>query len=270
LYHKTLFARNTFGNVTSVEEQVTDPGQTRRLEIPTYDDRQIFPREVVNSLGHVTTLAHDQARGLLIQEIDPNGDITRHGYDLFGRHKYTRAPEGEVELQYDAPSTFPAGGTEFQRLVVTTIPHGGATSRVFLDGQGRARVSETSGFGGATILTENSYDWAGRLKTAARPHLAGDQTQGVEKFTYDLRGRLVIRVFADGTWVNYFNATRNTLKVTGATFASLTDAFGDWKATELSASTKRVLANTFDFKHEHTSVTDPSANPLTTVDAAGT
>ena len=169
-----------------------------------FDNHQLFPEQVTNSLGQVSRVRYEATTGQLLLSVDPNGLVTQLGYDAFGRLLQSVSPGGTQTRSYHAVVP-PTDGPFDVRSVVRVIADSstGAHSEQDLDAFGRQVRTATLGLDGKTVQTEQAYTLAGLLNRATRPHLPGDFSQGETDYTYDARQRLAAVTAADRSVTRY-------------------------------------------------------------------
>jgi len=144
--------------------------------------------------------------GLACAVTDPNGQVTTHRFDAFGRTTESTGPNGTASavLYHDADR-----GTANQRIEVrvrwdvTGDPDpaadpGAITQVSYYDGLGRT-LRETRPGRGADIATRHiGYDAAGRVAQVSRWDYGGGAVHPTQ-FTYDALGRTIAETLPDGT-----------------------------------------------------------------------
>lgn len=203
---RSTYTRDDFGNVTRIVEDV-GTGEAARITNLTYDADNIFPRTVTNAKGHTSQLSFDSKYGQVATVVDPNGIATQRSYDAFGKVSETRGPGGTSVFDYAsllATSLQTEAGTSYPRLQLTVVSTGvegstGGRSQQQFDNYGRVVRSETVGFNGAAVISEQAYDARGRVVGATLPHLAGVLAPSTA-YQYDYLDRVTQVKHSDGTF----------------------------------------------------------------------
>jgi RHS repeat-associated protein len=213
-WHRKSFGRNAFGNPEQIIEEVLtgDPARPTTIE---YDEDQIFPWKVTNSLAQTTQVSFEPGFGNPATVIDPNYRIVQHTYDGMGLLTETRDPTGLTVRGYSPSSALQrdtAAGPIYPRIQVTSdrqgvdgTPTGGTLVEV--DHLGRPVLIQSKGFGGTDIIQEQAYDFAGRLVGETLPHTLDATEVPVERYRYDGLHRLTDVQHADGSSVKYQHAS---------------------------------------------------------------
>jgi RHS repeat-associated protein len=183
----TSFAYDARGNLLTTTQTSTSDGSRRDAYF--YDTRGL-PYLHIDAVGNRRQYTLDPARGTMLREIDPNGIATTHSLDGFGRLTAVVGPQTTTTISYDLPE--PSWNAIDGAIRVTTATAGGDSDAQVFDSVGRAVQSRRSGLLGTTIVQEASYDWGDRIVSESRPHLPGDSTQGLIRYTYDTLGRLLL------------------------------------------------------------------------------
>lgn len=185
------------GRIVSVAQNGFGPYSTRY-------DRRGMPVEFVDPEGNVTAVGRDAA-GRPISLTRPDGAVTRYSYDERGRLASTTLPTGDIyRFEHDADG----------RLVEQRDPTG-ATYRYRYDGCGRIVETDKPGQGRATW----TYDLCGRV-VAVR-----DRLWGLRRFSYDAAGQLVAATNALG------GVTRYTYDPLGRAVEITHPGGGTWRRT---------------------------------------
>ncbi|HXU00160.1 MAG TPA: toxin TcdB middle/N-terminal domain-containing protein, partial [Polyangia bacterium] len=134
-----------------------------------------FPVKRTNPMGHVEYSAYDPVKGGLLQKTDPNGLSVCYQYDDFGRLTAETARCGSdgpitTTTEYFLTSTADPANT---KMVTVTRPATGATSWTYVDGLSRLVRELGRSFDGGLVETTTTFDNAGRVAFASKPHPAG-------------------------------------------------------------------------------------------------
>ncbi len=257
LSRRISLGRDGFGNVEFVRLAAADePGQVQLLSA-VYDPRGRYPIAFTNALGQPTERRYDARHGALSRSIDPNGRVHTWDYDGFGRLQQHTSPSSETNVSYQAAS-FDSSGMlpvhAVQRIV--TSEDGQGTTEVDVDAFGRVVRSIVPGYQGARVVQEHEYgylDDAGAIARHARPHLAGNTTQGIVENEFDVMGRIVREAYPDNTSAAYLYATH----------ANVVGGKSSWFASSNAVQAQmRVDAR----GHADSRVFDVRGNPIANID----
>ena len=205
--------RDEFGNVEFVRLTAADELGTALLLSIEYDARGRYAEVITNALGQPTQVRYDARHGALSGSTDPNLKVNTWDYDGFGRLQLHTSPFSQTTVSYqtagfDSTGMLPVRAV--QRIVATEDGQG--TTEVDLDAFGRVVRSITPGYQGARVVQEHEYDYLdddpGSISRHARPHLAGNSSQGIVEHQFDALGRIVREAYPDNTAVSYLYATR--------------------------------------------------------------
>ncbi len=213
-WHRKSFGRNAFGNPEQILEEVRtgDPARPTTIE---YDEDQIFPWKITNSLAQTTQVSFDPGFGKPATVIDLNHRVVQHTYDGIGLLTETHDPTGVTVRSYSPSSTLQrdtAAGPSYPRIQVTSdrqgvdgTPTGGTVAEV--DHLGRPVRIQSKGFGGTDVIQERAYDFAGRMVAETLPYTPGTADVPVEHYRYDGLYRLTDVRHADGSGMRYEHAS---------------------------------------------------------------
>jgi hypothetical protein len=207
-----------FRNVSAVvlegswpdEDAITVSGE-RRTTIE-YDSRSHFPEHVRQHLvgsSLVTDLKVDPRDGRVITRVDATGVGQRQMFDGFGRALLAEDATDTVRTLILNPDAGSPAAAQVQ--VSTESMTTGDLSIQRIDSLGRVVQTERTGLAGKRVFQEFTYLVDDLPAAIARPHLAGDSSQGVVEYIYDDRFRLVEQAFPDGNSVRRSYASASNL-----------------------------------------------------------
>jgi RHS repeat-associated protein len=198
----------------------------------TYDTSRSFLLAERNPAGHTLTRTYygvngrpvaGGAFGLLESTTDPNGAVTRYGYDSASRI---------VRLDYAdrswrASNYLYTGDPTRQHVRVETSE--GVVFRSFYDGLGRVRREDHTGAEGHTVEKRSAYDARGFLASVAAPSFDTDPRSRLKRYEYDALGRITKISMPDGTTSTtcYEPGTIHSLGATGDLRREVHDARGN-------------------------------------------
>ena len=203
--------------------EVSAAGLETRTSSVKYDNKNRFIIKKTNSLGQFTEATYDEALGVVKTSKDINGLVSTFTYDAFGRQTETLVPDGTHSVNTMAWCNGTPSGALYYSQTVTT---GSPTVKTYFDFLGRTIKSETTGFDGRIIVTDQIYNNLGQKYKSSEPYFQGD-TKLWSTNTYDIYGRLVqtqapnstVTISYSGKTVTTANAT--TGQTTSKTMNSL-------------------------------------------------
>jgi RHS repeat-associated protein len=193
--------RDAFGNVRLLTRE--DGFGEQRVECTTFDVEGIFPYAHTNAAGHTSYFRFDKRLGELEVLVDPNGLITKWGYDGFGRLTTEVQPDGKATTYELTRSKDGGPQKDAWNLKLRTVTLGLQDDTVELDPLGRPVRWWTQGIQVGPqpperIMQEVVFDALGE-KIERRSVPAGELTPP-QKIVYD--------------WVFYDRMGRVTKRVT--------------------------------------------------------
>lgn len=205
LARKTAYVYDANGNLTKATRTKTGTSRAEAVEFAYNDDDVLTRRTVENGDQDLTTSWKVDERGLILEEVDPRGNVsgadaagftTHYRYDAAGRLVETKSPEVKVE-KYGAEAK-------------TARP----TMRFGYDTTGN-RTHEVDESGD---VTTSAYDRLGRLLSITGfPYQqpGGQSLTPVEKFEYNPAGQVTKYTDERGsTWSTEYDALGNRVRVT--------------------------------------------------------
>ncbi|WP_223879378.1 SpvB/TcaC N-terminal domain-containing protein [Chitinimonas arctica] len=198
----TTFDRsgNAYGLVTRKSQTWRDPvsntDRSRTLEATQYDTKGRFAETVKNALGHAEKQAFDPRTGKQTGLTDANQLVTLWIVDGFGRQRVERHPDGTETRSYLKQCN---GGCPISNAtqVAITEHYKGADriavpTLVYSDSAGHVLRTQTWGFGGDVIVTDNRYDSRGRLQQSDQPTYLGNVAKLASRYVYDDLDRVTL------------------------------------------------------------------------------
>ncbi|MBI3712208.1 MAG: hypothetical protein HY253_04485 [Burkholderiales bacterium] len=198
---------NSFGLVDKKTESWTDPDSgavKSRVTSMTYDGRGRFASTVTNALSHSESHDYDSGTGAHTRLTGPNGLTTTWSINAFGQvTKELRADGNETRLYVkDCQASCPMGAKivkiseQFNGANRTSVPQ-----LAFLDQAGHILRTQTYGYDGKVIVTDQSYDALGRPETVYHPRFATDTAYQATHTQYDYLDRIAVstQYDTDGT-----------------------------------------------------------------------
>lgn len=184
------YSYDTFGNCTG--ETVSGSGQTRTTSVSWSSDGR-FPVTSTDELGLVTTLAYDDATGVLLSSLTAEGSTT-YTYDSFGRQTSSTDPLGDVRT---TSMEYVNGISGLKYSVTETCTHQSPVT-TWYNAYGQPLYSMTIGFGDHKVFTAMKYDMDGSKKLVSEPFFANSLSDAMSRtftsqnatlYTYDEYGR---------------------------------------------------------------------------------
>jgi RHS repeat-associated protein len=197
--------RTPTGNVESVSLE-DSLGEVRNVTV-AHDVADRFPITITDGLQHVSQVRVDANTGQISTAADPNGIVEQWAYDGFGRLGTHVGPGIQEQIDYqEAGPDFSGPIRTVAHTRVEVTRQGGPRTQRDLDSFGRVVRTSTTGFGGE-VIQEFEYNASGNLGRQSRPHLGGDESQGIVNFFYDKRLRLITQVDPDNRSVTHSYGT---------------------------------------------------------------
>ncbi|HXI98942.1 MAG TPA: RHS repeat-associated core domain-containing protein [Gemmatimonadaceae bacterium] len=184
MYRYTLFDRNTFGLIRSVQE--SDRAGNTRETVSFYDDDAVNPVAIRNALGQVTTIIRHPGYGLPVCIVDPNGAATVTHYDGFGRTTFVLGPDGRSVSTAYQESSWAIGS-----YGVTQTGSDGQTTGTVYDRLDRPVREYDLNPDGRMGYSDRTYNSVGNLRSRSMPAFIGTSPAGVARIDYDNLGRVI-------------------------------------------------------------------------------
>ncbi len=236
---------NDFGQATT--KKITGAGlAAARNSTMTYSGNGRFVTETANVLGQVEKLEDFDLRWGKPQQVTSiGGKIARAKYDGFGRLIESSSEDitsGTTHaLNKVHKSTVTYAWADWPYLyTVTSVSPGNPTVKEYFDLFERSVKKEVTGFAGATVTTEVTYDGRGRVATSKSPHYSGGLFVTTTN-TYDDQNRLTTVELSGITGSSSMQYIPNTSN--GEFTVKATDAAGKVtkKVTDATGKTVKVI-----------------------------
>lgn len=194
LQHRTQFAYNTYGNLTTLTQSAVSGGPASRQTTFDYDSHHQSPTtETVVMTGSgesnlVVSRTWDHLLGVELTRTGVDGLTTSWQYDVFGRLTREDRPDGtHTQLAYATCGTCFAQHSQFR---ITATGSDGSEMISLRDRYGRAVGAQWKVATGDTARRELRLDEFGRVELESMPYLTGNPVYWIEH-GYDLIGRQV-------------------------------------------------------------------------------
>lgn len=199
----TTYERDAFGNTTAA--LVSDAlGETRSTQFE-YDARGRFLIEVTNARGHVTRMHWHEALGVPQLVSDPNDVVQLVDVDGFGRPTGVRVFAGLLARGDDVSIEYLP---DLQGMAIRTRVLGHGERSVLHDRLARPIAERWLGPEGLEREQLVRFDALGRVAATTLPSFVGEPSPGQDAWTYDVRGRPLEHLRADGALERWFYAGR--------------------------------------------------------------
>lgn len=271
---RTAYTYNQFGSKLTTAVSSPATGQAaitaRTVSSITYDENGIRPLTSTNALGQVLNLEYD-TNSQLTSVLNLNGLYTTYSYDGFRRKSAEHRPDGtKTEWSYQHCDTV-QGCPANAKFVVTTTPKAtdgsinGAWVKTYHDSFERPVRTETQGFDGVTVITQDTeYDALGRVARTSKPYYPS-QTKQWTTYTYDVLGRTVATTAPDGAQVSIAYNGLSTVTTNALSQTQSTVSNGRGQTVQVTDTQGNVLAYQYDAQGNLTKTTDPKGNVVTMV-----
>jgi len=193
-----------------VQQTVEAPGVAPRTTNYYYDKDDVFVTQVINAMGHVSSVLMHAGFGepLLVQ--DANGVTSTSKYDGFGRLLSVDSPT-DMDLSVSYGVNIDKAGMPIG-LTISQMTTDGSQNTVLGDEDGRATKSMATGFHGENLYTATYYNLYGH---PVMQRLPGSGVPSANRIlaTYDTLGRIRSTTAPDNvkTTYNYLPHQQSTI-----------------------------------------------------------
>lgn len=285
LYHRTTYAYDEFGYVSSMTEQVRPNGATDFVSRTTNIKNQYINGNLVetrtNPLSFTETTHYEPKFAQRSKYIDFNGLVTESFFDETGRTKRVVAPSGSTFYEYrfcEICFEF----SNYEKYYVNRKTDGSAAERMFFDVHDREVGTRVKSLDGQYIYTFKNYDRRGNEESYAVPFFDGSSIELVSS-EFDLLDRTLQMNYPDGTRTAFIydttgpNSTRQTNQQNQTKFINRNPlgwitrvrdpkssldfkytAFGDLSFTEVNDQASTQVYIEYDLLGRRTSLNDPN------------
>ncbi|MDD4490621.1 MAG: FG-GAP-like repeat-containing protein, partial [Paludibacter sp.] len=281
---------NAFGQAQTIEVKAKDADgfERTRSSSMTYTSsgtsKGRFVTSKTNVLGETTTYDWDETRGLL-NSGTTKGKTTYYTYDVFGRLKETKYPDGnrKVEVLQWAGGGGPTGAVYYSYAQAS----GSAPVTSWFDALGREIQKDTYGLNDRKISVSTEYYTSGankgRLYRVSEPYFEGDTKIWAETYSvYDAYGRPTTVQTPMGNITTAYNglsttettpeATKTTTLnnsgfVVSSTVNEKTDSYTFYPSGLTKTATPQggqALSMEYNLQGKRTKLTDPDAGVIET------
>jgi RHS repeat-associated protein len=204
-FSQVEYRQDIYGNPVEYHDAAGNAPWTASYDAQTHT----LPVEIMNPLGHATRYEWDLRYGSKTAVADANLNVTRYGYDPFGREVSISYPDqGQVLREYYDCSEPACTDARVPRLVVQKRlerqnEQHFISRHDYFDGLGRNIQTVTSGENGRPIVSKAHYDAMGRKHLSEGPFFSAQigypaatpESSPYRKTEFDYRGR-PIRIHA--------------------------------------------------------------------------
>jgi RHS repeat-associated protein len=189
--YTTSYSYDSYGNVVTI----TDPrGKTTTIN---YDASSgMFPNVTTNAITHTITRTFYPETGNVHTETDPNNQTTTFTYDHFNRPETVTYPDTSQKIYTYHIKAPDVPGYHWTKIETTGSP----VVTVYIDNFGRNTEEQISATGLPTIVSNTTYDNAGRVPSTSQPHYLNQSYYSTTNHYDSLRGYLNRQDNPDGTY----------------------------------------------------------------------
>ena len=184
------YTYDAFGNLTQTKVTGNNgwSGAESRITTATYDAKGRFAINSTNQMGHTASNQYNQLLGVKTSFTSNNGFIYNFEYDAFGRLTKETSPDGLITSHV---LSFASGGSvpQYAKYYVSTKSSMEPESIEYYDALDRLIRTESSGFDGTKIFTDDVYDAKGYITQSSFPYYA-NQSPVYKTMLYDDLGRV--------------------------------------------------------------------------------
>ena len=253
-------------NAVGLVEDLTDSGADISAVVTRFEYDPLLRWETKRTIAYgnasysrsVTTKPHPvSGKPMLVQDI--NGLKSRWKYDAFGRVIAQRKPDGTfVQTEY---RSYTDG---YAAYYVHNRGSDGAESRVYFDKSGRKIHERKTGSDGRAVYQDYLYDTQGRLVQTSQPYLGGIQAYWNQTLQFDVLGRPVQALAANGAYsdVERLGRLQRTTNSKGYPKEEKKDGFGRTVSiTEYKDGVPVVLEYKYDVDGNVRKTVDTTVSP---------
>ena len=182
---------DSYGNVILQVDSLGNVAQT------SYDVSGTYPRQVINSLGHISRFTYDRFGNVVTEE--KNGIMTSYEYDLFGRIAKEIKPY-DTSLSPTKEYIYSFDGIAPEQIEVESKLTSNKTADITYVYDGFGKVVQLLSDTEDDVIVKNlNYDNEGRVISEQLPYYASNPASFHVNYTYDAADRVVLVENADGS-----------------------------------------------------------------------
>lgn len=165
---------DAFGN--RVRETVGGARLGTRSQRSDYDALGQFPETLTNAKGHITRQYWEDRFGAPFEIVDPNGQLTRIGYDDLGRKRRQSATPESIftDWAYEWCGVGVTCENSAARYATIELQSNGLEAIEERDKLGRVITRRVRGFDGRFARQDEYFDAAGRNYASSLPYFPGE------------------------------------------------------------------------------------------------
>ncbi len=177
---------NAFGQALNISITAPDLSQPRTSSLQ-YDATGRFITQTTNALSLTEQAIYEPGYGNLLQTTDATGLVSKFSYDGLGRLIKTTSPTGAVNTNKYEWYGYIGNFIPPQQygLKVTSTYEANGTKIIYFNNNDTPAKTESTGFGGNTIVSEKTYDYSNRLHLESQPHFLSQTIYKEFGYSYD-------------------------------------------------------------------------------------